>query len=223
MFDNWSGISLIPDRFGAKLCEYLKAEDEAQDNAALLRRGNIRRVCMALAAVQNDSDARTLADWDKIQFEQFEHDEKYHREIARLTVQERLKHMTLHFAKYAGEVYAEPSEQEFQRLVTDVLVIAISTANTLNLRLSDVLDCDQNSDSSTFENALVVATGRMAAACEKLDHLEEFPYRSQISDGMLTVLKAALAVCAERSWSVPVIMKARLAPVKKKSIFHGKL
>ena len=39
-----------------------------------------------------------------LQLEQFEHDEKYHREIARLTTHHRLNHMALHFAKYTGQL-----------------------------------------------------------------------------------------------------------------------
>ena len=34
-------------------------------------------------------------DFSRLQWTQFEHDEKFHREISRLTVQDRLKHMAL--------------------------------------------------------------------------------------------------------------------------------
>ena len=76
-------------------------------------------------------------DLARLQWEQFEHDEKYHREIARLTVQDRLKHMALHFAKYSGGLAAGPDEAELRRLVTDIFVIALSSANILNVRLAD--------------------------------------------------------------------------------------
>jgi hypothetical protein len=38
-----------------------------------------------------------------LQREQFAHDERFHREIVRLSTETRLKHMALHFCKYTGQ------------------------------------------------------------------------------------------------------------------------
>lgn len=181
---------------------------------------------MVLKAVVTDSsEAVSLhaAVLDRLQWEQFEHDEKYHREIARLTVQDRLKHMALHFAKYAGEIYAGPSEDKFCRLVTDILVIGISAANTLNIRLADIVGQADTGSASDFDRQLVIAAGRMATACEKLDHLEDFPFRPHIAGEVVKIIDAALSVFMDKGWDVPTTIKDRLAPVKAKSIFYGKL
>lgn len=165
-----------------------------------------------------------LAAFDRLQWQQFEHDEKYHREIARLTVQDRLKHMALHFAKYAGLLADAPHDQAVERLVTDILVIAISSANILNLRLADqhnLLRAPR--ENSSFAAAIAIAAGRMAAACEKMDHLEAFPFRERISEAVLDLLSQALSYAEAMGWSVENMVAARLEPVKEKSIFHGKL
>ena len=181
---------------------------------------------MVLKAVITDSSEAVSLDaavLDRLQWEQFEHDEKYHREIARLTVQDRLKHMALHFAKYAGEIFAEPSEDKFRRLVTDTLIIGISAANTLNIRLADIIAQTHAGNAFDFDRQLVVAEGRMATACEKLDHLEDFPFRPHIAGEVIKIINSALAVFFDKGWDVPSTIKDRLAPVKAKSIFYGKL
>ncbi|MEP7348503.1 MAG: hypothetical protein ABI668_00975 [Sphingorhabdus sp.] len=177
------------------------------------------------AVIMDSSEAISLdaAVLDLLQWEQFEHDEKYHREIARLTVQDRLKHMALHFAKYAGELFAEPSEDKFRRLVTDTLIIGISAANTLNIRLADAVGQTDVGNPSDFDRQLVVAAGRMATACEKLDHLEDFPFRPHISAEVLKIINSSIAVFMDKQWDVTTSIKDRLAPVKAKSIFFGKL
>src|SRR5437870_3927471 len=78
-----------------------------------------------------------------LQLEQFRHDETYHREITRLTVHQRLNHMALHFAKYVGliasEAHQNSDEQRLNRAIIDGFIIGLSTANVLNLKLSDHL------------------------------------------------------------------------------------
>ncbi len=161
---------------------------------------------------------------DRLQWQQFEHDEKYHREIARLPVQDRLKHMALHFAKYAGNLAEEPQDEGVKRLVTDIVVIAISSANILNLRLSDQHNALRSAGEETgFATGITIAAGRMAAACEKMDHLEAFPFRERITASVLELLSRALSYAEVKGWEVENMVAARLQPVKEKQIFHGKL
>ena len=162
---------------------------------------------------------------DRLQWEQFQHDEKYHREIARLTVQDRLKHMALHFAKYAGNLAEAAGDNlRVQRIVTDIFIIATSTANVLNMRLSDRLEgiagCE-GPDSLLLD--VTVAAGRMAAACEKMDHLEDFPFRKTITEAVLQLAANALSYCELRGWRIEELVSTRLQPVKEKSIFYHRL
>jgi hypothetical protein len=167
---------------------------------------------------------------DRIQLEQFRHDELYHREISRLPTQAKLKHMALHFAKYAGNLMESGSDPAvFKRIVTDVFVIATTTANTLNVRLADELSVVMSDEFSEMDSlaamskALTVNAGRMAAACEKLDHLEDYPFRPVIKAATLELLRASLNVCRSETWAIQDLVAARLHPIKQKSIFYGKL
>lgn len=162
---------------------------------------------------------------DRLQWEQFQHDEKYHREIARLTVQDRLKHMALHFAKYAGQVaIAGDDAARIKRLATDVFIIAMSTANILNVRLAErLMFPDADLDAQGFLRALTVGGGRMAAACEKMDHLEDFPFRPEIAAAAIELATNVIAYCATQAWDLGDLVHDRLQPVKEKSIFYGKL
>jgi len=167
---------------------------------------------------------------DRIQIEQFRHDELYHREISRLPTQAKLKHMALHFAKYAGNLMESGDDPTvFKRIVTDVFVIGTTTANSLNVRLSDELtdiagDTSFDADSlAAMSTALAVNAGRMAAACEKLDHLEDYPFRPVIKAATVELLRASLNVCRTEGWVIQDLVAARLQPVKEKSIFYGKL
>jgi hypothetical protein len=132
--------------------------------------------------------------------------------------------MALHFAKNAGNLADAPQDQVVKRLVTDIVVIAISSANILNLRLSDQHNALRGiREASGFATAITIAAGRMAAACEKMDHLEAFPFRERISESVLELLSQALAFAEAQDWDVEEMVATRLQPVKEKSIFYGKL
>ncbi|RYG98845.1 MAG: hypothetical protein EON58_05900 [Alphaproteobacteria bacterium] len=113
-----------------------------------------------------------------------------------------------------------------RRLVADVFIIGVSTANSLNLRLYDLLTVEgpsEDTDSQAFGRLLTIQAGRMAAACEKLDHLESFSYRQTIQDATISMVGAALSVAMARNWGIEDLVRGRLQPVKEKSIFHGDL
>ena len=163
---------------------------------------------------------------DQLQQEQFFHDENYHREIARLTVQKRLTHMALHFAKYAGYLAEDCDSAKENRVIVDILIIGISCANILNLRLSQTLNFEfvvDPSIESDFGRQLTIATGRMAAACEKLDHLEAFPYRSEIQESVVQIVQSALLLHAYRKSDVEALVRERLAGIRSKSLFNPKI
>lgn len=164
-------------------------------------------------------------DWATIQFAQFEHDEKYHREISRLPMQDRLRHMALHFAKYAGRLQEDAADSPFKRIATDTLIIALSTANTLNVDLSakEFGGDRSNAPREAFAKRLAIAAGRMAGACERLDHLEDFPFRAAITTEVLAILSACIDLFDAEGWELATEREARLKPIKAKSIFHDKL
>ena len=179
----------------------------------------------------------------QLQLEQFEHDEKYHREIARLSVHHRLNHMALHFAKYAGKLIEFKGEpKEVEKTVTDTFIIALSCANILNFKIWDKIrpqgymaaeDLEElgwqlqtavevvPEDTDTLIRQVTVAAGRMAAACEKVDHLEPYPFRETIEQSVASLATSAIVVAVLRSWGLAGLVRNRLSFVKEKSILHG--
>jgi hypothetical protein len=163
---------------------------------------------------------------DELQWEQHQHDEQYHREIARLTVHERWKHMALHFAKYAGNLATSVDNDAcLQRAVIDTFIIALSTSNTLNIRASELMGRSALAVSTgeEFFQALVVSAGQMAAACEKLDHIEAVTFREDVTDAIADLLAATVTVAASKRWALDELVRTRLAAVKKKWIHHDRV
>ena len=179
----------------------------------------------------------------ELQVEQHRHDETYHREIARLTVHHRLNHMALHFAKYAGKVAAAADVDQMTAVYVDVLIIALSTANILNEELWELIESEKKDfpnlsawatnwvirsgihvyDTVILLTETVRAAGRMAAACEKIDHLEDVPFRmeTKASVGRLSALSIAFLVSQDID---PIsAVHERLHSVKKRLKLHGRI
>ena len=114
---------------------------------------------------------------------------------------------------------------EFRRTATDAMIIAISCANILNISLSEssIKQLSNELTHGAFSKQMTIAAGRMASACERLDHLEDFPFRSVLCDEALAILSSCLALFRAEGWEPIQEMKDRLAPIKAKSIFHGNL
>lgn len=178
----------------------------------------------------------------QLQLEQFDHDEKYHREISRLSMHHRLNHMALHFAKYSGRLSDPQLDPEtLKRTVTDSFIIAISCSNILNFKLWEKLGSIPADDLIGLGRRIAVemdgppmthdglfrwisaASGRMAAGCEKLDHIEDFPFREEICAAVRDLAKGNLVFAAAQDWNLLDLTRLRLANVKQKLILHGHL
>lgn len=88
-----------------------------------------------------------------LQWAQLKHDELYHREITLLSVADRMKHFALHMVKYLG-YFAEATDLgdngRFERTLVDAFIIALASANTLNLDLGKALGSQGNTASANF-------------------------------------------------------------------------
>ena len=181
----------------------------------------------------------------ELQHEQRQHDELSHRDILCLAVRDRLKHMVLHHAKYAGRLYelnelkVEKNLDRITSTVVDAFIICLATANTLNInlqqRLSDkskVLPFTQQ-DTPSGEGArnfgdiedllktLFIETGKMAKACESLDHLEKYDYRAVLEEGTVELTKAILDFVDRQKFDLCKAVEARWREVEQKSIFSS--
>jgi hypothetical protein len=153
----------------------------------------------------------------RLQREQMEHDNKFHRDITHLPLQRRLTHMVLHFCKYTGQLASLRDDQKeaehHKQTITDTFIIAMCSANSLNIALADQLEAsglesfgdlyqyalylerrtvNQAFDSDWALRTLAIESGHIARACEKLDHLEDFPFRKVIADAVLALCRAAI-------------------------------
>lgn len=183
----------------------------------------------------------------QLQLNQLRHDESFHKEIVRLPVHQRISHMALHFAKYSGQLASEfitPSFSEEQRskLIIDCFAIAVSSANILNVRISDRLLSDDMPDidnlpelAKAYADELVTSdkywlllqstslSGKIAKACESLDHLEPYDYREKFLNGVMGLIKVYLAAAHTFEIDIETALVERLHTVKKKSIFFEDL
>lgn len=174
---------------------------------------------------------------------QHTHDENYHQDIWCLPFNARIKHMVLHFAKYTGKFLLAEENQDaslFGPTVVDAWIITLASANMLNLKLASALDLDSatKADLLSVGQALLAShfasarnpyllaiheigkiTGRMAKACESLDHMEAFDSRETLERGALDMAKLCLALAASLDFDLIPLVHARWKEVESKSIF----
>lgn len=168
------------------------------------------------------------------------HDEIAHRDILSFDLYKRLKHMVLHFYKYAGkiEVAREVGDVEsIRKTLVDTLIICMASANSMNHSIGKALVADAELPTldalahvfaSDFERAglgsqavksLVVIGGRMAKAIESSDHMESGNPRAEMEELIPLMTRSVLGVLGHYRPGLDEDVRARLAAVEKKSIF----
>jgi len=186
---------------------------------------------------------RYLAELFALQTEQLSHDERYHKDICLLPMHQRLNHMALHFSKYTGqlaECLGSNDRSVLEKTVIDIFVISLASANWLNLRLSDWVTLPDPStpvllvrltnsapqrvspnwlDPTWLFRSVAMQAGRMAKACESLDHLEAYPYRETLSQSVAQLCAIALTAAVFLDVDLPTRYRLRLREVEKRSIF----
>jgi hypothetical protein len=187
-----------------------------------------------------ETTSGAAAELFSLQIAQMKHDEFYHREIARLTVHARLNHMALHFCKYVGQL-AEcgPSGNEagVMRAITDTFIIDLSSANILGIKLvstipdvsneNSLADCGRRLlRSRNLGNAAewllftyAIEAAKMARACEKLDHLEAYPFREAISSALSNICATSMAAAEVFGFDLVKSVRDRLHEVERRYLF----
>ncbi len=180
-----------------------------------------------------------------LQTQQYLHDRNYHWDIQVLPVHQRLNHYALHFSKYVGRlIEASLSEdaQTYQQALTDFFIISLAAANTLNLNLSDeiqknvsLVDCELsemvnliyekylNTPNDYFYTVELLAlyTGRLAKACESVDHLEKYPFRETIAKYIIHIAIQSMVTASNAELDLIQATQNRLQPIKERFIFHS--
>lgn len=177
-----------------------------------------------------------------LQLRQQAHDDGYHADIRNLLPARSVTHMTLHQTKYMGAMAAALEAGDaaaLRRLITDSFVIVLATANILGQDLSAMagpqaglgeLGCvwlrTNRAGCDVFDGRQVTLRyaalcGRMAKACEALDHLEDFPSRATLAACNADLLHMVVALAASRNLDLETAYDARIAAVEAKSVFNG--
>ncbi len=172
---------------------------------------------------------------------QQQHDEIAHRDILSFELHKRLKHMVLHFYKYAGKIQAAgeaQDKQELRRILVDTFIICLATANSLNVSLGEVLSgvveaptldsvahasAKQLKPTDLFASSvrdLVLIGGQMAKAVESADHMEPGDPRSDMARLVPELTRSVLAHLGHLDGGLEDSVRARLAAVERKSIFR---
>ena len=180
----------------------------------------------------------------ELQVAQLRHDEIAHRDILWLPVPQRLTHMTLHYCKYVGR-FAEAKKSGdmtiFVSAVLDSFIILLASANATNRRISQLAGVrpDQESltlaryqaivandpmpkNASILDHALVefaLLSGRMAKACESLDHLEKFDSRGAIESALSEATCLLFRLAGRVQLDLADGISSRWSSVERKLIF----
>jgi hypothetical protein len=192
-----------------------------------------------------DSRDMTLAEkLLALQWNQLNHDERYHKEIVLLPVADRMKHFALHMAKYVG-YFAEALDVDkdalFERTLIDTFIISLASANTLHLDLGTALVGQesartdsveklglqlarqpdlQREDRETFLKRFARCSGRLAKACESLDHVESYPFREQMRSSVGEIFKLVITEASLRNIDLTAKAKERLDGIESKNLFE---
>lgn len=168
------------------------------------------------------------------------HDEVAHRDILSFDLYKRLKHMVLHFYKYAGRIEVARSTGDLSQLrstLIDTFIICMASANAMNLSLGEKIsgipetnDIDalarelgnklQSTDFfAESVRVLVILGGQMAKAIESADHMERGDPRADMESLIVQLTVAVLSILGHLSGALQTDVQTRLQGVELKSIF----
>ena len=168
------------------------------------------------------------------------HDEAAHRDILSFDLYKKLKHMVLHFYKYAGRIEQAKDTRDIDVLsatLIDTFIICMASANALNISLDTAIGKNANtlkaltqllSSESNFTNPfdasvheLLVIGGKMAKVIESSDHMERGDPRQQMELLIPKLTTSILACLGALPIDVEKSVLSRLAAVETKSIFKN--
>jgi hypothetical protein len=151
-----------------------------------------------------------------LQMNQHEHDKIYHYDILHLSTKDRAKHLVLHFVKYLASLENAESEIVTKKNITDFMICILSMANLLNVNLSEI-------DTQLIESSMLAMIGKMAKACEALDHIEPFPSHEVLIAELKNLYCYLLKMCHSNNLDLHKSIVNRWNDIEQKSIFNSHL
>lgn len=168
------------------------------------------------------------------------HDEAAHRDILSFDLYKRLKHMVLHFFKYAGKIEAARSganPSDLRQVLVDTYIICMASANAMNLSLGAAIAYEYEfSDINALARelsksiggtdffgealrSLLLIGGSMAKAIESSDHMERGNPREVMESLIPQLAIAVLGILGCLDGNIETDIRSRLHSIEKKSIF----
>ncbi|MBI1894773.1 MAG: hypothetical protein HYS14_11740 [Candidatus Rokubacteria bacterium] len=176
-----------------------------------------------------------------LQVEQRQHDLRAHEDIVHLPYPDRMRHLTFHVAKYAGRLARrEPEAGETERTVVDAFIVGLSAGDVLRLNFAEELGghvllgehgdlaalgrglnagrIGRNTVVEWYFRELADVAGRMAKACESLDHMEAVPYRQMLSTAVIQLCRATLVAASLLMIDLESVVRARWQAIESESV-----
>lgn len=168
------------------------------------------------------------------------HDELAHRDILSFSLHKRLKHMVLHFYKYAGKIETSRITGDtvaMRATLLDAFIICMASANSMNLSLGKTLLATPDAQDldglaqvlgrkfrapDLFSQAVsrfVVIGGKMAKALESEDHMEVGNPRAEMNALLPEMTETVLGLLGHLGKGLDADVRQRLISVEQKSIF----
>ena len=111
------------------------------------------------------------------QLRQFHHDNRYYVDVVALSIPNRMKHITLHLAKYSYDISKFHQDRQISKSFVDAFIIIVSAANLLKIELAN-LDITKEANANIL-NEYLKNLSILSKACEAYDHFENHPYHSK--------------------------------------------
>lgn len=169
------------------------------------------------------------------------HDEIAHRDILSFDLYKRLKHMVLHFYKYAGKIESARVERDFlqfRKVLVDTFIICMASANAMNVSLGESIQEEAeapNLDALARElgktmptkdlfvealHSMLVLGGQMAKAIESADHMERGDPRATMEILISRLTVVILGILGHLDGHLDAEVRGRLHSIEQKSIFY---
>ena len=144
--------------------------------------------------------------------------------------------MVLHFAKYVGRLAPGNSFDRIlvERTMVDTFIIVLAISNALNLDLANRvkfgsgslgLRVSEHATDEAFAMSLFISmaqvTGRLAKACESLDHVEDFDSRKELERGVAELCAISLAAALRLDIDLAERTKSKWSALERKNVFDS--
>jgi hypothetical protein len=155
-----------------------------------------------------------------------------------------MRHFALHFSKYIGyfvQAIDQSNPDLYRKALIDSFIIDLAAANTLNLNLGAVAcEVRENMPSDIRElgtllehefgrphderiwivKLLAVQASRLAKACESLDHVDAYPFRSVMEDSIVQIFRLVVAEASHQQVDLLHSSRQRHSDVGSKNLFN---